>query len=61
MKNLVFKFYSVSAVLLIGSVSVFAQIPGPQAAPIDGGISALVVGIAAYVGKKLYDNKKDTK
>jgi hypothetical protein len=61
MKNLIFKSYSVIALLLVSGVGAFAQIPQPQAAPIDGGITALVVAISAYVGKKLYDNKKDSK
>ncbi len=61
MKNLIFKSYSVIALLLVSGFGVFAQIPQPQAAPIDGGITALVVAISAYVGKKLYDNKKDSK
>ncbi|MBK7148594.1 MAG: hypothetical protein IPH78_07145 [Bacteroidetes bacterium] len=61
MKNLIFKSYAVLVLILASGFGAFAQIPQPQAAPIDGGITALVVAISAYVGKKLYDNKKDSK
>lgn len=57
MKN--FIRISTIIMLVIGVVpGLFAQIPNPQAAPIDGGITALAVAASAYIGKKLYDRKK---
>ena len=53
---------------IIGSLSVYGQVPPPSTSgpscwpppcvPIDGGISALIVAGAALGAKKFYDFKK---
>lgn len=46
---------------LLGVLSAFvlmAQPPAPPATPIDGGLSLLLAGGAAYGIKKVYDGRK---
>ena len=49
--------YILSAALLMNGLLLFAQ-SAPPATPIDGGLSLLLAGGAAYGVKKLRDHRK---
>ena len=56
-----FTFYKITlAVILVfaASTALLAQPSGPPATPIDGGLSLLLAGGAAYGIKKLRDHKR---
>ena len=46
-----------SIVAVCGAFAVFAQ-PAPPATPIDGGLSLLLAGGAAYGMKKIHNTRK---
>jgi hypothetical protein len=58
---------SVFAILVISAGSLFAQgpplppAPPSTAVPIDGGLSIIIAGCAAYGAKKIYKNKQAQK
>ena len=53
-------FYKISLTVVLISIStaLLAVPPGPPATPIDGGLSLLLAGGAAYGVKKLRDHKR---
>ena len=48
-----------SVIVLFSAFALVAQPPAPPATPIDGGLSLLLAGGAAFGIKKLYDKKKE--
>lgn len=58
------KIFALASVMLLVSSALLAQPSGPPggggggSTPIDGGVSLLVAGIAAYGAKKIRDNRK---
>ena len=47
-----------TVIVLFSALAVFAQ-PAPPATPIDGGLSLLLAGGAAFGIKKIYDKRKE--
>lgn len=59
MKNKFSSAFLLTGILCLASLAVFAGAPPPpNALPIDGGLSFLVVACAGYGAKKIYDKKK---
>lgn len=59
MKNALIKSLPFVVLFVVAALPMFAQSVNPKDVPIDGGISALLIGGAAYGAKKLHKRKNE--